>query len=168
MLTFAYMKSLSHKYRGIHPGIVLKRELMKRGLKQRPFSLAIDEFPQTFNAIIKGKRNLPTALALKIEKELGLKEGELVFLQTYYDIARVKSKLPKRTPDLQIIRRALFWDSDFEKMDWERYAGSIIKRVFERGNEQEKAEITRFYGNKKIEQALSAKSTLPIKLKNSI
>ncbi|MCK9448561.1 MAG: plasmid maintenance system antidote protein [Bacteroidales bacterium] len=162
------MKSLSKKYKGIHPGIVLGRELLKRGLKQRPFSMAVGEFPQTFNAIIKGKRNLPTSLALKIEKELGLKEGELVVLQAYFDIEREKLKLPKRTPNLQKIRKSLFWDTDVEKLDWESYADSIIKRVFERGNKEEKEEITRFYGMKKIEQALSAKSTLPIKLKNSI
>lgn len=160
------MKTLSQKYKGIHPGIVLERELLKRGLKQRPFSIAVGEFPQTFNAIIKGKRNLPTSLALKIERELGLKEGELVLLQTYFDIEREKQKLPKRTPDLQKIRKTLFWDTDFEKLDWERYANSIIKRVFERGNELEKEEIIRFYGMKKVEQALSTKSTLPIKLKN--
>jgi len=130
--------------------------------------MAVGEFPQTFNAIIKGKRNLPTSLALKIEKELGLKEGELVVLQAYFDIEREKLKLPKRTPNLQKIRKSLFWDTDVEKLDWESYADSIIKRVFERGNKEEKEEITRFYGMKKIEQALSAKSTLPIKLKNSI
>ena len=60
------------KYKGIHPGIVLNRELKKRSIKQRPFAMAINEHPQTLNAITKGKRNLNTALALKIEKKLGL------------------------------------------------------------------------------------------------
>ncbi len=39
-----------YKYKGIHPGIILDRELKKRSLKQRPFALSINEHPQTFNA----------------------------------------------------------------------------------------------------------------------
>jgi plasmid maintenance system antidote protein VapI len=38
------------KYKGIHPGIILERELKKRAIKQRPFALSLDEHPQTFNA----------------------------------------------------------------------------------------------------------------------
>lgn len=68
------------KYKGIHPGIVLKRELDKRAIKQRPFALSLQEHPQTLNAIIKGKRTLNTALALKIEEKLDLQEGTLAIL----------------------------------------------------------------------------------------
>src|SRR5688572_28557796 len=65
---FAYICVMDNflDYKGIHPGIVLKRELEKRSLKQRPFALSIEEHPQTLNAITKGKRNMYTALALKI------------------------------------------------------------------------------------------------------
>ena len=71
------------KYKGIHPGIVLDRELKKRSIRQRPFALSLNEHPQTFNAITKGKRGISTPLALKIEQELGLEEGTLVILQAY-------------------------------------------------------------------------------------
>jgi antitoxin HigA-1 len=54
------------QYKGIHPGIVLERELRKRSLKKRPFALAIGEYPQTFHAMTKGKRGIPVALALNI------------------------------------------------------------------------------------------------------
>lgn len=164
---FAYicvMKSLMNKYKGIHPGVVLDRELLKRGLKQRPFAISIGEHPQTFNAILKGRRNLPTALALKIEKELSLKEGDLVMLQAYFDIEKEKSKFIHETPNLEIIRKILFWDTDFQKIDWQKNYKAVIKRVFERGNEEERKEITRFYGKKKLEQVLSSSSTLPINL----
>lgn len=39
------------KYKGIHPGIVLDRELKKRAIRQRPFALSLKEHPQSFNAI---------------------------------------------------------------------------------------------------------------------
>lgn len=158
------MLLISEKYRGIHPGIVLNRELKKRDIKQRPFALSIGEHPQTFNAIIKGRRNLPVSLALKIENKLSLNEGDLVLLQTYFDIKQEKEKLQINTPNIALIRKILFWDTDFDKLDWTKNYKAIIKRIFERGNEEEKQEIIRFYGNEKINEALNSTHTLPISL----
>lgn len=154
----------SEKYKGIHPGIVLDRELKKRAIKQRPFALSIGEHPQTFNAIIKGKRSLPIPLALKIEDKLNLNEGDLVLLQTYFDINKEKAKLQKYIPNTSLIRKVLFWDTDFDKLDWIKNYKAIIKRVYERGNNEEKNEIIRFYGNEKITEALNSSTTLPINL----
>ena len=142
------------KYNGIHPGIVLERELKKRSLKQRPFALSIGEYPQTFNAIIKGKRNMNTHLALKVEQELELEEGTLVLLQAFYEIKKEKEKLEINKPNLSILRKSLFWDTDINSIDWKRQYKVIIQRVFERGNEDERKEITRFYGTEKCEAAL--------------
>ncbi|WP_121965948.1 helix-turn-helix domain-containing protein [Myroides sp. N17-2] len=142
------------KYKGIHPGIVLDRELKKRSIKQRPFALSLEEHPQTLNAITKGKRSIGTALALKIERELGLEEGTLVLLQAYYDIQRIKEKESQDTPNLNILSKALFWDTDIQHINWNRQYRAVIQRVFERGNEKDKNEIIRFYGTDKIEQAL--------------
>lgn len=142
------------KYKGIHPGIVLGREFKKRSIKQRPFSMSINEHPQTLNAITKGKRNLNTSLALKIEKQLGLEEGTLAVLQTYYDIGQEKRKMIKNTPNLTLLRKSLFWDTDIQEIDWEKQVKAIIKRVFERGNEAERKEIRRFYGASKVDEIL--------------
>ena len=142
------------KYKGIHPGFVLDRELKKRSIKQRPFALSLKEHPQTFNAISKGKRGISTALALKIEQKLGLEEGTLVILQAYYEIQRIKEKEIQNTPDLNILNKALFWDADIQKINWEKQYKAVIQRVFERGTEEDKDEIIRFYGVEKIEKAL--------------
>lgn len=95
------------KYKGIHPGIILERLLAKKEIAQRPFALSIGEHLQTINAITKGRRSLNTALALKIEATLGLEEGALAFLQTYYEIAQVKKKA-LHTPNLSHLRKSLF------------------------------------------------------------
>ncbi|WP_072315627.1 helix-turn-helix transcriptional regulator [Sinomicrobium oceani] len=149
------------KYKGIHPGIVLKRELKKRSLKQRPFAMAIQEHPQTLNAIIRGERKLNTALALKIEEKLGLEEGTLAILQTYYDIRKEKEKRPSITPDLSLLRKPLFWDTDINRIDWQKQYKAVIRRVFERGNETEKNEIRRFYGAKKVNAVLKSITRKP-------
>ena len=141
------------KYKGIHPGIILERELKKRALQQRPFALSIGEHPQTLNAITKGKRKLNTALALKIEEKLELEEGTLALLQTYFDIAEEKRK-SHHSPNLRLLRKSLFWDTNMVTINWDKQFKAVIQRIFERGNEDEKKEIERFYGLEKIETSL--------------
>ena len=158
------MEKKFEQYIGIHPGFVIERELKKRAIKQRPFALSLEEHPQTFNAITKGKRNLTTALALKIEKELEIAEGTLVLLQAYYEIRIVKETNKQNTPDLSKIRKVLFWDTDINRVDWDRQFKAVIQRVYERGNDAEKEEITRFYGIERVELALGALQTLAMVL----
>lgn len=148
------MRRRLDRYKGIHPGIVLERELKKRSLKQRPFALSLHEHPQTFHALIKGKRGLSVPLALKIETKLGLEEGSLAMLQTWYDIKKEKEKQKTPPPDLSRIRKALFWDTDIQQIDWDRQYRAVIQRIFERGNEEEKREITRYYGKDKVQTVL--------------
>lgn len=156
------MNSLIEKYKGIHPGIVLNRLLDKKHISQRPFALMIGEYPQTINAITKGRRKLNTALALKIEKQLELQEGTLAILQTYFDIEEEKRKASlSNTPNLSIIRKSLFWDTDINKIDWDKQYKAVIKRVFERGNEMEKNELKKFYGKTKINNALAHNKRQP-------
>jgi len=154
------MKSHLEKYKGIHPGIVLDRLLTKKAIPQRPFALAIGEHPQTINAITKGRRNLNTALALKIEDKLNLEEGSLALLQTYFEIEQEKKKT-LHTPNLALLRKSLFWDTDTATINWQKQYKAIIRRVFERGNEEEKKEIERFYGSKKTIAALQATKGKP-------
>lgn len=154
------MKLHLEKYKGIHPGIVLERLLTKKAIPQRPFAIAIGEHPQTINAITKGRRNLNTALALKIENRLGLEEGSLAILQTYFEIAQEKRKsLP--TPNLALLRKSLFWDTNIDTIDWEKQYKAVISRVFERGNEEEKKEIERFYSTQKTTLALKETNRKP-------
>ncbi|WP_281631470.1 helix-turn-helix transcriptional regulator [Flavobacterium luteolum] len=150
------MEKSFEKYKGIHPGAVIKRELEKRKLAQRPFAQSVDEYPQTLNAIIQGKRNLNTSTALKIENALHLEEGTLMILQVYFDIEKVKetSDSFNNHPNVTIFRTSLFWDTDIHKIKWEKQYGAVIQRVFERGNISEKKETVRFYGSSRIRPVL--------------
>jgi plasmid maintenance system antidote protein VapI len=146
---------LIEKYKGIHPGMILERELKKRKLKKAPFALVLKEYPQTLNEITKGRRGLTPSLSLKIDKALNLEEGTMFVLQAYYEIEKEKSKKENQhCPNLLLLRKALFWDTDIDKINWNKQYKAVIKRVFERGDDIEKNEIKRFYGNKKIEEII--------------
>jgi len=140
--------------KGIHPGFVLERELRKRGLRKSGFAQEINEHPQTINAITKGRRGMNTPLALKIEHALGLEEGYFMTLQVFFEIGQEK-KRRAGAPDLSKLRPVLFWDTRVEKIDWQKQKEAVIRRVFERGNEAERNEISRFYGQGEVNLVLS-------------
>ena len=148
------MNSNLNIFKGLHPGLVIERELKKRKLRNNSFALKLQEYPQTLSAITKGKRGITTSLALKIEKELGFDEGFLMILQVYFDIEVEKKKLIQNTPNLKLIRPVLFWDTKFENIDWIKQKKAVIKRVFERGNEDEKNEIKRYYGEAAVKKIM--------------
>lgn len=142
--------------KGLHPGFFLEHELKKKKLSKRQFAISLAEHPQTIGAITKGSRDMNTALSLRIEKALNLEEGFLMILQSFYDIKKEKEKLAdKRIPNLKLIRPVLFWDTNINKIDWELHKEYIIERIFERGNQQEKEEIERFYGKQVVDDIRS-------------
>lgn len=152
------MKTNIDIIRGIHPGFILERELKQRNIPKGQFALSIQEYPQTLVSITKGRRRMNTALALKIEKALDLEEGFFMILQVYHDIEEEKKKQDiNYHPDLSKLRPVLFWDTKIEKIDWRQQRRAAIERVFERGTQEEKDEIIRFYGKEVVEQILKVR-----------
>lgn len=58
------------------------------------------------------------------------------------------------SPDLSVLSKSLFWDTDVATIDWQRQYVAVIQRVHERGTNIEMEEITRFYGRDKVKKAL--------------
>ncbi len=44
----------------------------------------------------------------------------------------------------------LFWDTDYEKIDWDKKSEYVISRVLDRGSLKDWFEIKRYYGIEKI------------------
>lgn len=135
-----------NSFKGIPTGKIIAYELKKRNISQRKFAESINIHNQTLNAIIKGHRQIPLEISLKIEKELGMPEGYLLTLQLYNSIEEYKrTKTKKDSLPLPNIRKILFWDTNFEEIDWKNQRKAIIQRVKQRGNSQEKKEIASYY-----------------------
>ena len=54
---------------------------------------------------------------------------------------------------MQLSPRA-FWDVDMSKMDYEKNAAYIIRKVFERGSLEDVLEVWTYYGDEKTKEAL--------------
>jgi antitoxin HigA-1 len=149
------MDSRIQYFKGIHPGVFLAKELKRKKISKGSFALSIGVYPQTLGEITLEKRNMNTALAIKIEEALDLEEGTLMILQVFYDIKKAKNKNPKITaPDLTQLRKELFWDTKIENIDWIKHQKFVLDRVNERGTLQEKEFIQSYY---KSQEALDLK-----------
>jgi len=144
------------KIKGIHPGAILKREIKKRGLKNKDLASMVNEHAQTISSIIKEKRSVNPRLSIKLGLNLGVDADYFMLLQASYDVKRIGIlETKKNTPEISKIRKILFWDTDFDTIDWQKSKRAIIKRIFERGNDLEINEILRFYGLKSIKEEIN-------------
>ena len=63
--------------------------------------------------------------------------------------------------DKPILDKRIFWDVEFEKLDYELYVNFIIERVFERGDVNDIRQVRRFYGDEKVKFALTNAKWMP-------
>ena len=144
-----------NKIAGIHPGRILKRAMDKRGIKNAELASTLNEHAQTIGAIIKGKRRVTPQLSVKLGEKFQISPDYFMQLQASHDVKRYQTTRSQKTPNLKILRKILFWDTDIKSINWEKYKESVITRVFQRGNFREKKEIVRFYGAKTVWDSLN-------------
>jgi hypothetical protein len=85
-----------------------------------------------------------------------------------------KKKLPFETEEVRVERKhiittpekskpnlhkRLFWELDYEHLDWQKNAEIVVERVVERGTLEEWLEMVNFYGRKKVLSILKNKTT---------
>lgn len=140
--------------KGVHPGYILERELRERHITKKAFAASIGEYEQVIGEITKRRRRINPVLSLKMDKVLDApQQGYFMLLQTYFDLAEAQKELNHNLhPDLSKIRKVIFWDTDFELIDWIRNKRFVIERVYHRGSEAEMEEIIRFYGKVEVEK----------------
>jgi hypothetical protein len=61
-----------------------------------------------------------------------------------------------------IFQKRIFWDVNFEEIDYDAKANFVIERVFERGDVEDIRQCRRYYGDEKVSQALLNAKFLPL------
>lgn len=88
-----------------HPGELLGEELEARGLTQKKFADTLGVSCSIINEIIKGKRNITSEFAFKIEAAMGIKAYIWMEMQTQYNYWTAK-KNKKLSGVLEQIRKS--------------------------------------------------------------
>jgi hypothetical protein len=76
------------------------------------------------------------ALSVKTGKALETNPEYFMLLQVYYKIEKEKLEMTFKNqpkPDLSKLRKVLFWDTDIDRIDWEKQKKAIIGGIFEWG-----------------------------------
>ena len=146
------------KYHHIPCGAILDRIRSKEHITQRELALRSGIPYQRINDFIANRRRISTDNSLRLEKALGIGYPCFFYMvQTNHDIfIATKRLVEQKHPDMSKYRKALFWDTDFDTIDWQNNYAWIIRRVFEYGNEKEVLETISFYGKKTVVDTLSA------------
>ena len=145
-------------YHHIPCGAVLDRIRAKEHLTQRELASRSEIPYQRINDFIANRRRVSPEISLRLEKALGIDYQCFFYqIQTNYEIFLATSHLSELSqPDKSKYRKVLFWDTNFDTLDWQRNSKWIIQRVFEYGNKSEIEETIRFYGKRKITDVLRA------------
>jgi hypothetical protein len=62
---------------------------------------------------------------------------------------------------LPVFDKRIFWDVNFEALDYDKKASFIIERVFERGDVEDIRQCRRYYGDEKVTEVLLNAKYLP-------
>lgn len=65
---------------------------------------------------------------------------------------------PKEKP---IFEKRIFWDVNFEQIDYDAKASFVIERVFERGDVDDIRNCRRYYGDDRVREVLLSAKFLP-------
>ena len=93
----------------IHPGEMIKDEIMARGLTQKELAHQMGVSYTVFNEILNGKRPVTTECALLLEAALGTDANFWMSLQTDYNLqkARQDKSFMKRLENVRRIAAIL-------------------------------------------------------------
>lgn len=60
-----------------------------------------------------------------------------------------------------VFNKRIFWDVNFEQIDYDAKANFVIERVFERGDVEDIRQCRRYYGDEKVTEVLLNAKYLP-------
>ncbi len=90
-LTMAKRNENPAPFMAVHPGMMIKPELVERGISQKEFAKMLGTQPSHLSEVLNGKRTLSTELAVKIENAIGLPAKILLSAQTQYELESANS-----------------------------------------------------------------------------
>jgi transcriptional regulator with XRE-family HTH domain len=131
--------------------------MIKEGISQSQLAERSGIVRQRICDYLANRRRITVEASLKLEKALRIDiEGFFYRIQANHDIyTYLKEQAINNHPNLKHYRKAVFWDTDIDTLDWDKNRQWIIRRVFEYGGEEEILETICFYGKDVVKEILS-------------
>ena len=79
-------------FQSVHPGKILKEELVSRGLSANAFALRLRVPPQRIQEIVAGRRGITPETALRLEASLDTPARLWLNLQSAFDLHEAQAK----------------------------------------------------------------------------
>ena len=76
----------------VHPGMMVKPELVERGITQKEFAKMLGIQASHLSEVLNGKRSLSAELAVKIQNAIGIPAEILLSAQAQYELESVVAK----------------------------------------------------------------------------
>ena len=105
------------KIKGVHPGAILRRELKIQNLKSNDLAVYIGEHKQTISSILNKIRNINPKQSIKLSKQFNVDDDYFMLLQSSYDVKMAAALELGNAPNINNIRKVIFWDTSFDKID---------------------------------------------------
>ena len=86
----------NHAMKSVHPGRILKRELVARELSANKLALALRVPSGRITSILNGKRSITPETALRLGRYFGNSAEFWMNLQTRHDLAKAERDLGER------------------------------------------------------------------------
>ena len=90
-------------FMAVHPGMMIKPELEKRGITQKEFARMLGMQASHLSEVLRGKRTLSAELALKMEKAIGIPAKTLLNAQTQYELETAGANAVVKDNELETV-----------------------------------------------------------------
>lgn len=133
-------------------GAILDRIIKQQKRVKAEVAASSRLIPQRLNDLIMGNRRFTPQNSMALETALGIEiQGFFYLIQANHDIYEAQKAARKQnSPNLELLTKTTFWDTNLEKVDWTQCREWAIRRVLEYGNSDEIREMDRFYGHEAL------------------
>lgn len=139
----------------IPSGAILQRILKKEKMSQRELAHNSGMPAQRINDLIAGRRRFTPQTSMQIEAQLPLTtKGYFYIIQCNHDIFLAQQEAEQQ-PLTNGFSKALFWDTDINKLNIRTHKNFIVQRAFEYGTPEEIRLTISLYGKDEIKAILS-------------
>ncbi len=132
-------------------GAILNHLIGRQDKSKAEIARLSNLIPQRLNDLINGTRRFTVEISFRIEKVLKINYNGFFYLhQAQHDIFEAENRRKVQFPNVSVLSKTTFWDTNVDEIDFEKSFKFVISRVLEYGTDEEFNAIVAYYGKSKV------------------